>query len=176
MGLKDEMKNSFPKEIDFPDELSALCDWAEKSNKKLRTNISAGFVLKVNDDAIKYWFGSDSAVKNLGVFAHDYDGSLYAIWKDDNGTQRVVFLGSEGEPLWILSDNFVDFLRLLAIGYDEIGFSDLTKPPKENCADEDFKNWVQATFKVDIPQTGDSIVNTRDSNFETWVNKKLNGN
>jgi hypothetical protein len=168
MSLKNEIKSSFPDGINFPNELSMLCDWAEK-----KSNISAGFTLHKNDDAVKYWFGSDVATEYLAVFAHDYDGSLYAIWKSDDDIQRIVFLGSEGEPLWILADNFIDFLRLLAIGYDEIGFSDLTKSPPKDCADSEFKNWVQTTFNVKIPLTGDEIVNANNLIFEEWVDEKI---
>ena len=173
MTLKEKIKNSFPKKVVFPQELAMLCDWSEENSARLRTQISGGFSLTVNDDAIKYWFGNENASDSLGVFANDYDGSLYAIWNNGK-TQQIVFLGSEGSPLLILADNFIDFLRLLTIGYDEIGFSDLSKIPEKNCANAEFKTWVENTFNVAIPQSGDSITNINDLNFENWANEKLN--
>ena len=52
-----------------------------------------------------------------------------------------------------------EFITLLAIGYGEIGFEDLSVPPQE---EEDinpkFQKWVEDTFSVKIPATGGEIV------------------
>ena len=76
----------------------------------------------------------------------------------------------------MLASSPVDFLRLLAIGYDEIGFADLDAPPIQ---DEDdptvnltFQRWVSDTFNTTIPRAGSEIVapaqNSHD-NFQSWI-------
>jgi len=171
MTLKEQIKGSFPSGVGFPGELAALCDWAEDGR-----DISGGFrLLPDKVGVIKKWFGHDRAAKYFGAFAHDYDGSVYAIWQPEGQGRKVVFLGSEGEPLLVLADDFVDFLRLLAIGYDEIGFSDLSEPPEENVASEDFAEWVREEFGVGIPETGAEIVDVDDRSFEDWVGGHIGG-
>jgi len=97
------------------------------------------------------------------------DGSTAAFWIDDDGRQRIVHMGSgSGSTLTcVLADDAVDFLRLLAIGYDEIcwgGFSsaphhDDHSSPKHN---DLYRDWVRTTFAVDIPVSGESIVRHED--------------
>lgn len=88
-------------------------------------------------------------------------------------------LGSEGDALYILANSFVDFLRLLAIGYDDIGNADMTKTANQwNDVDDGesvnphFQKWVQTTFKVSIPKTGNEITNTDNPHFKNWIHKK----
>ena len=52
---------------------------------------------------------------------------MAAFWLDDAGKQRIVHLGSgSGSTLvCILAEEAIDFLRLLAIGYDEICWSEV---------------------------------------------------
>ncbi len=52
------------------------------------------------------------------------DGSHAGFWIDDDGRQQVVHLGSGSGSLWIdtVTDNILDFLRVLAIGYKEPAF------------------------------------------------------
>ena len=65
----------------------------------------------------------------------------------------------------ILAHSGLDFLRLLAIGYDEICWDeDFSAPP--NSEDDDFivhpnlkfQQWVTQTFKTTIPQTALELV------------------
>lgn len=89
-----------------------------------------------------------------------------AFWLADSGEIKIVHLGSgSGSTLTcVLADNTVDFLRLLAIGYDEICWSDeFANPPKDNPEftvqpNTEFQNWVRNTFNVTIPQTALEIV------------------
>ncbi|HVT82859.1 MAG TPA: hypothetical protein VHM90_19630, partial [Phycisphaerae bacterium] len=95
---------------------------------------------------LDYWFGfrdkrtgddisggkGDEILKKLCIFATTGgEGSMAALWLGDDGVQRIVHLGSgSGSTMvCVLTEDPVDFLRLLAIGYDEIcwdhQFSDL---------------------------------------------------
>jgi hypothetical protein len=117
---------------------------------------------------LHYWFGrgDPEIVDRLCVFAQTGgEGSQAALWLDPDGNQRIVHLGSgSGSTLTcVLADDAVDFLRLLAIGYDEICWpDDFDRPPCEvrprvlpNVA---FQNWVTSAFGVDIPKTASAIV------------------
>jgi hypothetical protein len=90
---------------------------------------------------------------------------MAALWLDPSGA-KIVHLGSgSGSTLvCVLAHEPVDFLRLLAIGYDEICWQDeFSSPPnagKElyvhpNTA---YQSWLQSTFGVTIPATASEIV------------------
>lgn len=121
---------------------------------------------------LKYWFGgeeNEEINRRLCVFAQSgAEGSECAFWLTDSGELKIVHMGSgSGSTLsCVLADNAVDFLRLLAIGYDEICWDeDFPYPPNER-PDADmivkpnikFQNWVTETFGVDIPKTALEIV------------------
>jgi len=184
MSLKRDIADGFPPSIDFPDELAAFVDWSEANNFSLwGVELQAG-----SRDDIEAWFGHIFANSRLGIFATGPDGSLYAIWKDAELEQRVVFLGSEGE-VRNLTSNVLDFLRLLAIGYGEVGYADLSEPPEDDFVDmiddeedeeferntnealPEFRVWLQKTYGVQIPQTGDGLVDPEDKSFAEWVER-----
>jgi hypothetical protein len=121
---------------------------------------------------LKYWFGHEKpeVLNRLCVFAKTGgDGSMAAFWLDEAGKQEIVHLGSgSGSTLMcVLADDAVDFLRLLAIGYEEICWSSqFAKPPNADCDEDDlyihpnleYQNWVKDTFSVTIPRTALEIV------------------
>ena len=107
------------------------------------------------------------------------DGSLAALWSDDAGEIRVVHLGSGSGSVMVgvLAWNAIDFLRLLAIGYDELcwpeqhastpmqAFIDNNGKPDE--WDEDatppiapsaLRRWLAQEFAVNVPETAAEIV------------------
>jgi len=118
---------------------------------------------------LHHWFGAEYEEVNqrLCVFAQTGgEGSVGAFWLSDSGEVKVVHLGSgSGSTLTcVLADNCVDFLRLLAIGYNEICWNDeFASRPLDN--DEfvvqpniEFQNWVRDTFGLTIPETALEIV------------------
>lgn len=172
----------------FPeDELKA--GWTE-SERPGGTSIEFGATGNAN---IHYWLGHNQpeAINRLCVFAQTgAEGSEAAFWIDDNGVQRIVHMGSgSGSVLCcILANNALDFLRLLAIGYDEICWNaEFAHPPNSpengnvlfvhpNAA---YQKWLIATFGVTIPNCALDIVehpaemgdhNTPDD-FCRWVNE-----
>lgn len=142
---------------------------------------------------LKYWFGieNDEIYTRLRVFGKTgSEGSQCALWLDDNGDTKIVHMGSGSGSILccVLADNAIDFLRLLAIGYDEICWNELyAYPPNESNDDDfvvhpnlEFQNWVKTTFDVTIPQTALEIVkypaemgdqDTPDA-FCKWCNKQ----
>lgn len=119
-----------------------------------------------------HWFGTDDpgVLGRLSVFAQTgADGSQAALWRDDDGHQRVVHLGSgSGSTLTcVLADDPVDFLRLVAIGYDEICWGHLYDAPPPTVAapdaplvlpNEKYRQWVRSSFDVDVPTRGRDVV------------------
>ena len=143
---------------------------------------------------LEYWFGHNrpEVLNRLCVFAKTgADGSMAAFWLDDDGREKIVHLGSgSGSTLvCILADDPIDFLRLLAIGYDEICWSEeFSEPPNSNC-DElfvqpnvDYQNWVRDTFSVTIPMMANEIVQCPSemdddgSDDAFWIWTKQNAN
>ncbi len=133
------------------------------------------------------WFGHGRAdvLNRLCVFAHtSHDGSMAALWLDDQGNQKIVHLGSGSCLTCVLATDPVDFVRLLAIGYDEICWSEEFAFPPNHESDFkvqpnlEFQYWVTKTFAVSIPVTAAEIVKYPDEmdnedpqdEFAKWLN------
>ena len=137
---------------------------------------------------LKYWFGHErhEVINRLCVFAKTgAEGSMAALWLCPNGEQKIVHLGSGSGSVMVcvLADDPVDFVRLLAIGYDEICWgSEFSSPPPSTGsfivhANKKFQQWVLTTFPGGIPSTGLDVVKNPDDMgdndstdpFNRWV-------
>lgn len=130
------------------------------------------------DLGLSYWFYGkereiDAEIKNrLCVFASSgSEGSMCALWLDDAGETKIVHMGSgSGSTMTcVLTRNGLDFLRLLAIGYDEICWSEAFSSPPNSDEDElfvhpnePFRRWVRERFKTTIPQTALEVATPAD--------------
>ncbi|WP_339700628.1 hypothetical protein [uncultured Marixanthomonas sp.] len=166
-----KIKKGISKTIVLPDALQKLCDWID-----INGYVGDCFELRADDgETIKHWFGFDDVSHRFGTFGAGPDGSIFSFWVNDEGNQIVVHLGSEGGELHTLTDTFVDFLRLLSIGHDEIGSADMNVAPKvSNCENDktinsDFRKWVAKEFNVTIPVKGNEIMNVTNSLFNDWM-------
>ena len=143
-----------------------------------------------DETVTRYYGNKDEEISGrLCIFSQTgADGSMGALWLDDEGETRIVHLGSGSGSamLCTLAQNGLDFLRLLAIGYDEICWdSELPLPPNH---DEDelfvkpnlpFRTWVENTFRTTIPELGTEIVTpvrmgeqeSKGDLFVEWSNK-----
>ena len=111
----------------------------------------------------------DEVRRRLLVFAQSgADGSECALWLDDEGHTQIVHIGSGSGSMMtcILVKNALDFLRLLAIGYDEIcWYEDYPFPPNSNkdntfvYPNTQYQEWVQNTFHTTIPKIGLEVAN-----------------
>ncbi len=140
---------------------------------------------------LEHWFGvsNPEVLNKLCVFAQTgAEGSMVAFWLDPDGNQKIVHLGSgSGSTLvCVLAENAIDFLRLIAIGYDEICWNEeFSEPPNTNLEEDDcfvkpnikFQTWVSEKFNVEIPKTASEVVkhpsemgdeNSSDA-FFNWV-------
>ena len=117
---------------------------------------------------IQYKEHLDEVKRRLLVFARSgADGSECALWLDDEGHTQIVHIGSGSGSMMtcILVKNALDFLRLLAIGYDEICWDeDYPFPPNSNKdntfvhPNTQYQEWVQNTFHTTIPKIGLEVV------------------
>ncbi|MEM6473862.1 MAG: SMI1/KNR4 family protein [Planctomycetota bacterium] len=153
------------------------------------TNVEFGAAGNLNTH---YWFGHrrPEVLNRVCVFARTgAEGSEAVFWIDDQGQQRIVHMGSgSGSVLCcVLADSAIDFLRLIAIGYDEICWnSEFAHPPNSPELDSDFfvhpneeyQRWLVESFGVSVPKTALEVVkhpaemgdsDTSDE-FCLWVN------
>ena len=117
---------------------------------------------------IQYKEHLEEVKRRLLVFARSgADGSECALWLDDEGHTQIVHIGSGSGSIMtcILVKNALDFLRLLAIGYDEICWDEEYSSPPNSNKDNTFvhpniqyQEWVQNTFRTTIPAIGLEVV------------------
>ena len=125
---------------------------------------------------IQYKEHLEEVKRRLLVFARSgADGSECALWLDDEGRTQIVHIGSGSGSMMtcILVKNALDFLRLLAIGYDEICWDeDYPLPPNSNKdntfvhPNTQYQEWVQNTFHTTIPKIGLEVVTPHNMNDE----------
>ena len=172
MGRADTIEAEFPPGVKMPPELRRLCDFLDGTDYP----ISGYMRLGPEAEVFKAWFGDGSdAWRQLAGFGSGPDGSRLALWLyagTDTATAPVVHLGSEGNRLMVLADNFRDFLVLFGIGYGELGFDDLSKPPAEPKSAARLREWLAAEFGIHCPATGIALIQraqTRHPDFAQWV-------
>jgi hypothetical protein len=175
-----------PGQIRPPSELEAFYQWVE--NNGLIEEYDDGFVYgRISADweetpdvtltasyqsGLKYWFGipevTSEILSRLVIFARSgMDGSMLGMWLDDNDELKFVHLGSgSGSMLCcVIANNAIDFLSLLSVGYNELGFVyDFTLSPDE-IGDEpkvnkNFIGWLKARFNIVRPSNGSQFVKT----------------
>ena len=109
----------------------------------------------------------ETAQRLLSFAQSGGDGSECALWLDDKGRTQIVHIGSGSGSMMtcILVKNALDFLRLLAIGYDEICWDeDYSLPPNKLGINTfvhpntQYQEWVQNTFHTTIPKIGLEVV------------------
>lgn len=166
MTLADKIKQTFPTEIHFPIELKLFCDWIEENGYD---SIASDFKLHASSNAmIKYFDNGEKLEKHIAAFGHSGDGGIFALWKTDK-SQKIVHLGSEGNNWFVVANNFIDFLTILAIGYPNLACDDLQKPPSEHNPNNKFKNWIETTFGLTVPDSAKKLTDKTDRTFTRWL-------
>jgi hypothetical protein len=124
-------------------------------------------------DRVDAWVQSEASglARLAPIIRTGGDGSYAALWLDDDDRQRIVHMGSGSGSVMmsVLCDKPIDMLRLMAIGYDELCWSeqyDMTpEQAREDAGDKDayvpphaFKNFIEQTFAVKVPPKASDIV------------------
>lgn len=215
----EQLSNVIPSAMWIPKEIEALYQYIEDNQlyidrngcrygvlfpedelKASRTEHGRGGGTRIifypgGTENLKYWFGSgehEELQQRLCVFAQTGgEGSEAAFWLTDEGELKIIHMGSGSGSMLscVLADNALDFLRLIAIGYDEICWDeDFSYPPNEN-PDADtivkpnlkFQNWVTQTFGTQIPRTALEVVKhpanmddkSSEDAFFNWMQKYM---
>jgi hypothetical protein len=125
------------------------------------------------------WFGDKATSEQFIVFGHGPDGSLYTLWAYPGRTienSPVVFLGSEGTDCGLISGDLRQFLSLLALGADELGFEiswgevQQAQPPASRLAE--FRDWLKSNFGIEQPLDPLGMVKecrSQHPDFEAWL-------
>lgn len=186
MGFAQEMADRMPATMSLPDEFLALFDWMETNSFFMRSTAYPGDLLGLlgTEDQVQSgqvtailfrvatseqarengqaWFGEviQNIEDRLVPFARTGgDGSHVAFWLDDEGRRQIVHLGSEG-LVCLLGQTPLDFLKLLAIGYEEISGDCLDAPdvpPADDGVNAAYRAWLIERYGVTIPATASNL-------------------
>jgi hypothetical protein len=194
--LLEQLEDQLAPSMSVPSELSCLFRWIESNGYYTdRKDGRAGFLFPLEElrngwtdkervggtfieffaegnRYLNHWLGNSDplVLDRLCVFAKTgSEGSMAAFWLDDEGRQHIVHLGSGSGSLLccILAERPIDFLRLLAIGYDEICWDEFFGfPPNSPGGGETmivhpntrYNEWLTTEFGVTIPQNASEIV------------------
>lgn len=171
MFSRADFQNNFPPDTDIPYLLLRLFDYQNEINDFF----SGHFEFAASGpDSVLMWFGGDSEVASQFVcFGQDSDGSSYCYWLYDGrklDRAPIVFLGSEGCDNTVLADNTRDFLSLLAVGYDVLGFPFRQVEETENLSH--FRAWLKREFDIEPPEDGEKLIEKARANhpdLEKWI-------
>jgi hypothetical protein len=171
MGRADKIEAEFPAGTNMLADLRRLCDYLDRTDYPL----SGCTRLRPEGEALKAWFGDAEAASRFAGFGAGPDGSILAFWLylgPDALAAPVVHLGSEGENNFVLASDFGEFLYLLGIGYDELGFDDLNAPPADPDSAKRFRAWLLSEFGITPPATAADLVRqaqARHPDLEAWI-------
>ena len=212
MAFAQNMAERLPPTMVLPDEFSALFEWIEANGFTMPSGAYPGdrlgpigseddvqsgrvtailFRIATSEQARQYgeaWLGKAIAniASRLVRFARTGgDGSHVAFWIDDEGQQHIVHLGSEGLAC-LIGRTPLDFLRLVAIGYEEISgdcLDEPDEPPRDAGRNVAFRAWLEQRFGVVVPKKASAILgsipdaSTMESNdpFWRWVQQRQEG-
>ena len=174
---EDEFQLNFQAGVRIPEELLALLRFQNQSNDWY----SGYFELDRWRFGNAAWFGNDTeAAEQFSVIGHGPDGSLYALCAYPGRTLEnapVVFLGSDGTDNCLLAGSLRDFLALLAIGADELGFAvssgvvEQADPPAPRL--NEFRLWLNRSLGIVAPGAPDELIASARAlhpGFEAWIN------
>jgi hypothetical protein len=172
----------FPKTITPPPELKKLVDYANANEHQL----GGSFELFADEEGkcMTYWSGVDFLDGHFAQFGVGPSGSPTGIWRDDDGKECIVHLSSDERHGDIIADTFVNYLRILAIGYSDVNEScefDIQAYNKlcerENLTEghyPKFKAWVEQEFKTTVPANGHAVFLKERTQFVAWLERRIN--
>lgn len=173
----EKIVSSLPSDLVLPPELRVVCNALDQNGYPLSG------CMRINADyqaALLPWFDKDAEMAGkFAAFGSGPDGSILAFWLlngKDATNAPVVHLGSEETHYFVLARDFREFLSLLAIGYDELGFDDLSIPPAEPESAMWLRNMVVCDLGLQTPATGAALVSearaampSLEQAIETWL-------
>jgi hypothetical protein len=219
-GFTQAMLAEFGPRVNVPPPVHAYFEWIESKGLDRHFDGSEGYRHALLDPSLAEscmgivpqdpghaaaWVGIDTAEvrERLVPFCKTGgDGSYAALWVDEAGVTQIVHLGSgSGSTMTgVMVDDPVDFLRLLAIGYDELCWPEVhhlsplqahyEEHPREDYqgmedewpapppVPEALRAWIAEAYNVEIPDRASKIIGSlpdmMDENstdpFVQWLN------
>jgi len=172
---EEEFLRNFPVGVSIPRVLRELLTF---QNKELEW-YSGYFRLGEWPFGAAHWFGDRKAAEQFVIFGRGPDGSLYGLWMYPSRTVEnapVVFLGSEGTDCGLIAGDLKQFLSLLAVGADELGFAiswgevSEQSPPAERL--QEFRKWLRTSFDITESENPLSLVaaaRAEHPDFAAWL-------
>jgi hypothetical protein len=172
-----DFQQNFPAGVAVPEMLRALLQFESQSGDWY----SGYFQLDQWEFADAAWFAGDrDTAEQFAVIGRGPDGSLYALWLYPGRTPDdapVVFLGSEGTENNLLAGSLRDFMALLAVGADELGFAaswgNVVQADRPAERLDEFRLWLDSSFGIVAPAMPGVLIATARANhpdFEAWLN------
>jgi hypothetical protein len=175
MNLTTFQRN-FPPGVRMPDRLRDLLEFQNRSSD----GYSGSFALSAWDFGYPAWFDGDrAAAEQFVVFGQNADGSLYTLWLYKGrivADAPIVFLGSEGADCGLLADGLDEFLALLVVGADELGFAVswggefASRRPAPRL--KEFRSWLWESYGIapsPDPMAVVAAARSRHPNFDAWL-------
>jgi hypothetical protein len=170
--LAETIQAGFPDGVQLPNDLRRLCEFADANGG------AVGGCFEFETDgrgSALAWFGGDErAASQFAVFGRGPDGSLYAFWLHAGGEMArapVVLLDSECADNKVVAASFREFLRLLAIGYEEPGRYPTLEPEDPESA-AGLRDWLSKEFGLSAPATAADLVTSaqrQHPDLTAWV-------
>ncbi len=175
----DEMLfiKNFPANVQIPESLIKLFRFQEAENK----NYSGHFFLYD-----RFWqqapLFSPDVQSQLIFFGFDADGSIYSFWRYKDFPLEIapiVFLASEWAGNIIIANSVEEFLGLLGLGIDELGYAVSQQGWETRISNGsetiNFRMWLKNELDISIPQEPTKVVEKAINNhpdFNIWLQRK----
>lgn len=206
MPFLNKLMASFHPDLQPPEPLLRYFEWLDSQkfneNKNYYLIDPSQFDSEITIVSVEGW--GNIPTDRLAPFCRTGgDGSVAALWRDDSNETHIVHLGSGSGSVMVgvLASNTIDFLRLLAIGYQELCWpEELTHKPMEVFVEENgdpddwdedatppvapwaLRQWLVKEFGATPPETASEIVGTLPSygekntsdHFCQWLSKIQN--
>jgi hypothetical protein len=181
MTTFEQIKNNFPPTIKVPIELEKLCNWADANAHEMGGYFE--LCADENGNCFDYWSNTKYLHGHFAQFGVGPSGAPTGIWRNDDGKEYIVYLYDEEAFGKIIAENLVDFMRILAIGYEDTNQScDLTiQDYNKLCEATDlnkghnpaFKAWVEQEFTTTVPLTGHEVYVANEIVFIEWFKRRV---
>lgn len=171
------LASQLPEGITIPEPLEQAWTWLEEQGWFETTDGAMVLWGSPEDSEVAFcsnldlegWFapGDPGFDRLMPIVSADGSGAVAVLWLDPQDQVRFGLLGSEGGGELLAADA-VDFLRLFAIGYDDLGLVGLD-PEEESLAEAHapLRQWVEQTFEVSVPEVWPEAA--QPDPFATWV-------
>ena len=171
---KSEFQSAFDSHV-MPDQLLALLEFQLEHPSEPYSGQFIVYYLPPDSNA---W--SDETAPFLTAFGqHDGNGSLYAFWAYSGqplSDSPIVYLDSEGVDNNLVAANFGDFLRLLALDIDVLGYCYFGEHDDYFGTDlnSEYRKWLMDEFQMEAPNNPDVAVSSARSkhpDFNKWLDE-----